>query len=576
MTEALRALDSCRPTSAQHHEADWSRVTSPLKPEVWEKALESHPDWDFVTLICSGIRYGFRVGFNYQASSCKSAKGNMLSVTQHRDVVEQYLGEEREAGRLLGPFKRGTLPHVQVSPFGVIPKSEPGKWRLILDLSSPTGNSVNDGIAKELCSLSYTTVDDIAVSVQKCGRGALMAKFDLKAAYRQVPVHPDDRWLLGMILEDDLYVDTTLPFGLRLAPMIFSAVADALAFIIRSRGVQGLDHYLDDFSLVGPPQSPTCQTWLDTALLACDELGFRVAPKKTEGPATQINLLGIEIDSSHMELRLPRQKLEKLQEMVEQWRHRKSCRKRDLQVLAGHLNHACKVIRPGRRFLRGIFGLLSQFGRKDHPIQLNREFRADMEWWHEFASRWNGVSLLREVALQHPSVELWSDASGAWGCGAFWRDEWFQVEWKVWPDFQEATIASKELLLLVIAAVIGGPQWRGSVVQCHCDNQAVVAIIRGGYCKDPPMAHMLRCLFFIEAYFDLTLTATHIPGVENRAADAISRNNLDEFFSLNPQAQSQPATPPPGLISQLVLPKEDKPWTSNDWRDWLETWLTAP
>ena len=52
------------------------------------------------------------------------------------------------------------------------------------------------------------------------------------------------------------------------------------------------------------------------------------------------------------------------------------------------------------------------------------------------------------------------------------------------------------------------------------------------------MAHMLRCLFFIEVYFDLTLTATHIPGVENRAADAISRNNLDEFFSLNPQAQS--------------------------------------
>ena len=160
----------------------------------------------------------------------------MISVTQHREVVEHYLGEEREAGRLLGPFKRGTLPHVQVSPFGVIPKSEPGKWRLILDLCSPTGNSVNDGIAKELCSLSYTTVDDIAVSVQKCGRGALMAKFDLKAAYRQVPVHPDDRWLLGMILEDDLYVDTTLPFGLRSAPMIFSAVVDALAFIIRSRG----------------------------------------------------------------------------------------------------------------------------------------------------------------------------------------------------------------------------------------------------------------------------------------------------------------------------------------------------
>ena len=161
---------------------------------------------------------------------------------------------------MLGPFKPKALPHVQVSPFGVIPKAEPGRWRLILDLSSPIGNSVNDGIAKELCSVSYTTVDEVADRVLKMGRGALMAKFDLKAAYRQIPVHPDDRHLLGMVLGEELYVDTALPFGLRSAPVLFSAIADGLAFIMKSRGVHGLDHYLDDFSLVGPPQSPECQS----------------------------------------------------------------------------------------------------------------------------------------------------------------------------------------------------------------------------------------------------------------------------------------------------------------------------
>ena len=124
---------------------------------------------------------------------------------------------------------------------------------------------------------------------------------------------------------------------------------------------------------------------------------------------------------------------------------------------------------------------MSQFGPKDHPIRLNRELRADMEWWHEFASRWNGVSLLRDVAVQHPSAELWSDASGAWGCGGLYGKEWFQVEWRDWPGFQDATIAAKELLPLVIAAVIWGPQWRGSVVLCHCDNQAVVSVVGGGY-----------------------------------------------------------------------------------------------
>lgn len=33
-----------------------------------------------------------------------------------------------------------------------------------------------------------------------------MAKFDLT-------VDPDDQWLLGMVLGEELYVDTTLPFG---------------------------------------------------------------------------------------------------------------------------------------------------------------------------------------------------------------------------------------------------------------------------------------------------------------------------------------------------------------------------
>ena len=161
----------------------------------------------------------------------------------------------------------------------------------------------------------------------------------------------------------------------------------------------------------------------------CAELGFPVAAEKTEGPTTQITLLGIELDSNLMQLRLPHEKLRKLRELVDKWRRRKTCTKRDLQSLAGHLNHACKVIRPGRRFLRGIFGLLSQFHKRDHPIRMNAAFRADLEWWHAFASSWNGVSMMRGSDPKPASAEIWTDASGGWGCGALWEGHWFQVKW---------------------------------------------------------------------------------------------------------------------------------------------------
>ena len=68
-------------------------------------------------------------------------------------------------------------------------------------------------------------------------------------------VHPEDRLLLGMLWDEELDVDTALPFGLRSAPKIFTALADALEWVVRQTGVKVVLHYLDDFLLVGEPAS---------------------------------------------------------------------------------------------------------------------------------------------------------------------------------------------------------------------------------------------------------------------------------------------------------------------------------
>ena len=112
--------------------------------------------------------------------------------------------------------------------------------------------------AECLCSLSYISVDDIASVVLQLGRGALLAKMNVQSAYRNVPVHPDDRILLGMKWEGQLFVDTALPFGLRSAPKTFTAVADGLEWAAKHEGVHLLEHYLDDFIIVGAPGTKEC------------------------------------------------------------------------------------------------------------------------------------------------------------------------------------------------------------------------------------------------------------------------------------------------------------------------------
>uniref|UniRef100_A0A1X7VU55 Uncharacterized protein n=1 Tax=Amphimedon queenslandica TaxID=400682 RepID=A0A1X7VU55_AMPQE len=72
------------------------------------------------------------------------------------------------------------------------------KFRLIVDISSPVGASVNDGIDPSFCSISYLSVNQAVASVHQAGQGVLMAKLDLHLACKRVSVHPDDYLLLGM------------------------------------------------------------------------------------------------------------------------------------------------------------------------------------------------------------------------------------------------------------------------------------------------------------------------------------------------------------------------------------------
>ena len=93
-------------------------------------------------------------------------------------------------------------------------------------------SSINDAIDSALCSLKYITVDQVAQQAVRLGKGSLLAKIDIKAAYRLVPVSPYQHHYLGMSWKNQICVDSMLPFGLRSAPKIFNAIADALEWCI--------------------------------------------------------------------------------------------------------------------------------------------------------------------------------------------------------------------------------------------------------------------------------------------------------------------------------------------------------
>ena len=293
-----------------------------------------------------------------------------------------------------------------------------------------------------------------------------------------------------------------------------------------------------------------------------------MAPHKSVGPTTCLTFLGIEIDTIAMELRLAQEKLLRLKALLGEWQFKKVCSREQLESLLGHLNHAGSVVSPGRSFITRLIALLSEAKRTHRNIiRMNVAARSDIRWWHTFVDSWNGISILRDTNIFSPHNEIWSDASGSWGAGAFWGSEWFQLRWA--PPLLELQIAIKELIPILLACAVWGSHWHGTTVRANCDNEAVVTVINSGYSKEPFLSHLLRCIFFFSAKYDFLLTAAHIPGRLNTLADAISRDNAASFLSLYPQANRQATPIPPEFITKLLLEKPD--WTSNAWTLWFHS-----
>ena len=352
-----------------------------------------------------GMSLGFRVGFS-RATSLRGARGNLPSVEVNPAAVREYIEEELKQSTI-----RPALPEelVHISPIGLIPKGgQTGKFRLIVDLSSPQGASVNDGIDPKLCSLSYSSVDEAVAQVRQCGPGALMAKLNLQSAYWKVPVHPDDQPLLGMARRGQTFCDRALPFGLRSAQKLFTAVADGLSWALHCEGIANLLHYLDDFFFWLEASSSDCANALSIAVPLCGRLGLPVAPQKVVGPTTSIVFLGILFDSVRQEISLPEDKLARLRMELRTWGVWRSASKRQLQSLIGLLNHAAKVVRPGHPFLRSLIDTMKIPRRQDQKIRLNLECQGDIVWWQEFLSAWNGVGFFPGGPLR---ATVYSDVS---------------------------------------------------------------------------------------------------------------------------------------------------------------------
>lgn len=460
--------------------------------------------------------------------------------------VSTAVDKEVTRGHTLGPFSSLPFPVAHISPLGAVPKKD-GSKRLILDLSSPSGSSINEGIDKDEFSVKYSKFDDAVDMVRNMGGRPYMAKIDIKHAFRLCPVRPCDFPLLCFKWLGFYYVDCRLPMGSRSSPYIFNSFADALCWIIHNvLLIASVVHYLDDFFLVAPTKEKCLQN-RNRILDLFAFLGIPVAEDKLEGPDTSLPYLGITVDSIANTISLPSDKVSSLRLHLTKFLKLKKCTKRELLSLIGKLSFAAKVIKPGRLFLRHMINLSTTVKRLDHFIYLNKEIHFDLEWWLQALVKHNGVSFIQDKFLTSSQLELFTDASGTIGFGGVFRSHWFYA---AWPEKFKKSIIDinfKELFAIVVAFEIFGHNFYNMQILFQTDSQVICELWQKRSAKDAALLRLLRHLFFRSLDFNCNILFTHISGKDNKLADCLSRLQLEEFRQLAPHMDVHPSPIPPSV-----------------------------
>ena len=421
---------------------------------------------------------------------------------------------------LIGPVNNIDHDHYHCSPLLTRPK-DTDKRRVILNLSYPYGQSVNDHVYKEEYDstpfiLKFPTIDDIVRDIKNAEGDTVLFKVDVAHAFRNLRVDPADALKLGISWGGAFYVDLVIAFGWTHGSGSFQILSDAIAYIMAKHGVK-LHCYIDDYIVVASKSKAAGQFTLLCDLLK--DLGLPLNQDKVTPPTKKLTCLGIDIDINTNTMSIAQDKLQDIYEACVQASTKTYLSKQAFQSLLGKLIYIHKCVKPSRIFINRILEL---FRRNNHcrKIYLNSEFHKDLQWFLTFLPTYNGIAYIIKSDIDEVQ-SLYLDACLT-GMGAVWRDRVYAT-----PihncGYLKLTIVHLEMLNIVIALRVWGPFWQHGSISVHCDNLGVLQVVKTGKTRDSFLALCIRNIWLLTSSYDIDLNVNHILGVNNVIADTLSR-----------------------------------------------------
>ena len=302
------------------------------------------------------LRYGFPV-------DCRPGFGSSEVQANHKGAMEfpqevvSLLQKEVRLGGTLGPFPASVFKNPKFSPLNSVPKKDSDEHRLILDLSMPPGNLINDGIDKDVYlghfeKLQLPSIDKLVERIVQIatvmGKPVKIFKIDLSRAYKQLFINPIDFEKMGFVFQDKFNFDCSLSMGSRSSTRCCQRVTNAVVYIFTKYGYFAIN-YLDD--LGGAETEERAERAFAKLRQILKDFGLTEATAKSCSPSHCMVFLGIEVNTVLFILRIPSEKLAEIVQTLDEWQDKIMANVKDVQNLAGLLNFSCRCIRTGRVYL---------------------------------------------------------------------------------------------------------------------------------------------------------------------------------------------------------------------------------
>ena len=304
-------------------------------------------------------------------------------------------------------------------------------------------------------------------------------------------------------------------------------ITNAIRHLYQKR-VHDLVTYLDDLASA-EVHSQADQAYREMGKVL-EEAGLQEQKQKYVPPSTNIVFLGVTFDSISLTLSVPQDRVHETIAALDEWLLAERLSRKEVQHIVGKLQFLAYCVRPGRLFINWILEFmrgLPDTGR--HPM--TDGFRADLRWWRLFLPQYNGISMMAINQWSFPDKIFAPDAC-LQGYGA-WNNENRQFFHKTFPEKifrQNLSRNALELITIVVATKVLGKGWKGKRIVVQCDNEVSVMVPNTGRCRNPILANCWCEFELIAARHEFEIRANHIPGVESRIPDALSRWDIDPIL----------------------------------------------